>query len=178
MKLQRLLVGILFLVCSFWLLAPAPQARAGIFGALGRGAERSVLRSVGRSEAKAAERATVRAFRKDAARDAKTAAKRLLRPKTVFRYVPAKTAKREMRLGIPARTHLTAAGGPGRPLGAGNAMRRYGLGRRPETRETVRLPKGFPVRFNRAVLGKPGVGEMTSPKSLARKAVIKSVPLH
>ncbi len=178
MKLGKSLVKILFLACSFLLAGPAPQAAAGIFGALGRGAERSVMRSVGRSEAKAAERATVRAFSKDAARDASTAAKRLSRPKTVFRYVPAKTAKHEMGLGIPARTHMTAVGGPGRPMGAGKAMGRYGLNRRPGVRETVRLPKRFPVRFNRAVLGEPGVGELTSPKRIPGKAIVKAVRLH
>jgi hypothetical protein len=84
----------------------------------------------------------------------------------------------ELRRGLQPNTHMTAQGGPGRPLSPNTAKRRYGLRQRPQVRETLRLPKGYPVRSAKAFGGQPGVGELTSPKSLPPTAIQKVVPLR
>jgi hypothetical protein len=57
-------------------------------------------------------------------------------------------------------------------------MQRYGLPAKPQIRETIRIPKGTPLRFNRVIAGGRGVGELTSPKRMASKAIVKTVPLR
>jgi hypothetical protein len=119
-----------------------------------------------------------RSLAKDARRDAGTVSTRLRGERKVFRYVSKPTAAKELRFGISSGRHMTAHTGPGRPLKGLTAMRRYGLPERPEVRETVRLPKSFPARFNRALGGSPGVGEITSPARVPRKSITREIRLR
>jgi hypothetical protein len=57
-------------------------------------------------------------------------------------------------------------------------MRRYGLPRKPEVRERIRLPKGQRVRHNKVVGGERGAAELTSPKRVLSPAIKKVVPLR
>lgn len=67
---------------------------------------------------------TKEALRRDLARDRETKAKPLSRDRTVFRYTSKDRAKAELQKGIPPRSHMTASGGPGRPLSAKKAQDR------------------------------------------------------
>lgn len=117
------------------------------------------------------------ALRRDLARDRATPAKPLLRDRSALRYTTKQSARQEMRRGIPPRRHMAPAH-PGRPLAEPDAAaRKYGLPRRPEVREDIRLPRGFPVRSNKAVNGRPGVGEWTSPRRVPPSAIKKVTPL-
>lgn len=142
----------------------------------GGGLERAVLggsarRVLGRSEAR-----TI--LRLDRQAHAKVMPRQLARPKTVFRYTSKQRAAQEVRRGIPAGSHMTATGGPGRPVLASTATTRYGLLTVPQARETVRLPKGFPVRHNHVTKGARGYGELTSPKRVPPRAIRSVVPLR
>lgn len=67
---------------------------------------------------------------------------------------------------------MTASARRGPPMSPQAAQRRYGiLGHPPEARETIRLPKGFPVRSGKARHGMPGIGEKTSPRRVPPKYV-------
>jgi hypothetical protein len=55
-----------------------------------------------------------------------------------------------------------------------SAQNRLGLPVRPEAREKVLLQRGTSVRFNKALGGKPGVGEITIVKP-APKTVLRDV---
>jgi hypothetical protein len=92
-------------------------------------------------------------------------------PRTVFRYTTWRRAARELRHGIPAGHHLTATGGPGRPMTAWNARRRWGLPRLPQVRLTVRVPRGQPVRVVPVTAGKGHRYEMTSTRRIPRHAI-------
>lgn len=164
MKLQNLILAGLI---GFW---PASELAAG-------GVARAVARSVGRRlQRSAAARAAV-TLRGDLLRDRATAAKPLARPRTVFRFTTRQQAWREAAMGIAPGRHMTATAKPGRPPAAATAQHRYGLPRRPEVRETIRLPTGQPVRHNRALGGSPGVGELTSSERVPPEAIRKVVPL-
>jgi hypothetical protein len=150
-------------------LAGSPAMEAGVGAAFARGARRGISRSLVRK--------MPRTLLRDRVRDLRTPALPLTRPRTVFRYTTRGQATQELKKGIQPNRHMTATGAPGRPLGPGAAKSRYGLPQKPTIRESVHLPKGFPVRHNRALQGKPGVGELTSPKRVPPGAVRKVVPL-
>lgn len=135
-----------------------------------RGTSRGIVRGATRSVS----RAWSRLLRREAARDATTAAKPLTASRTVYRYTTAQRARREATRGLPPGTHMTSRGGPGRPLSPEVAMPRYGLPIRPEVRETILLPSGTLVRRNKVWRGRPGVGELTSPRRM-RPSVIRRV---
>lgn len=96
----------------------------------------------------------------------------------VFRFTTRARALRETKLGVGPGRHMSANAGPGRPLSAQSAKRRFGLPQKPEVRETIRIPRGQPIRLSPVAGGLPGVREITSPKRLPPAAVIKLVPVH
>lgn len=150
------LAGLLILATS---ILPLTVEAGGLGRAAARGAWRSSARIWRRSPAQM--------MRRDLVRDSAIKARPLARPRTVFRYTTKQRASVELRRGIPPGRHMTANGGPGRPLSRVAAQKRYGLPQRPGVRETIRLPKGQPVRTAKALGGRPGVGELTSSKRLS-----------
>jgi hypothetical protein len=52
------------------------------------------------------------------------------------------------------------------------------LDKAPAVRETVTLPKGFPVRPNKVVAGEAGYGELTSSERIPGDAIRKVVPIR
>jgi hypothetical protein len=98
--------------------------------------------------------------KKDLDRDNKTKTKSLPQDRTVYRYTTKDKAKIEAKKGVAPESHLTTKGGPGRPLSAAEAKRRYGLEKSPDVRETVELKKGDKVRSNRVIGGERGRGEL------------------
>jgi len=101
----------------------------------------------------------------------------LAQPRTVQRYTMMTRAQRELRHGIAPGSHMTAVARRGRPMSAQQAKQYYGLLRKPSVRETIRLPKGFPVRHSHATNAARGVRELTSPKPVPPEAVKKVVSL-
>jgi hypothetical protein len=144
-------------------------AEAGLGRAVARGAWRSSTRKLwGRSAGQV--------LRRDLVRDRAIKARPLSRPRTVFRYTSKAQARTELRRGILPGRHMTSNGGSGRPLSGVAAQQRYGLPRRPQVRETIRMPKGQPIRSAKALGGRPGVGELTSPKRLSPGGITNVVP--
>lgn len=160
--------GLASIVLCVGILGPAVSvSEAGGMGqALSRGAARG------------AHRAGEQVLKRDVARDRTTRVTPAHGTQRVFRYTTKARARVERRTGIAPGSHMTARGTAGRPLSARHAQRRYGLPEKPEVRETISLPKGHPVRRNRALGGQPGVGEVTSTKRVPPKAIEKVVPLR
>jgi hypothetical protein len=155
-------------------------------GSVGRALARGVARrATGRVAGRAASGAPRAITRQEAsrilrldARNHRAPAKPLARPLTVQRYTMAGRAASEMKRGIPPGRHMTASARPGPPLNPQAAQRRYGiLGKAPQVRETIRLPKGFPVRSGKVQHGMPGVGEKTSPQRVPPK-YLSATPLR
>ncbi len=156
MKICKVFLGI-GLMLGLALISPA---EAGGFGkALGRSMMKRVLRA-------------------DLIRDRGTVAKVLVKPRTVFRYTSRTQAAQEAKYGLAPRTHMTSTGGPGRPLSAQAAQKRYGLPAKPQVRETLRLNANHAVKHNKALGGAPGYGELTSPKRISPNAIRRIVPLR
>ncbi len=130
--------------------------------------------SLGKAFARAA---VSKMLRRDVARDAATAAKPLARSRHVWRYTTRKQASREARYGLAPHRHVTAQTIRGRPPSPSTAQHRYGLPKRPQVRETWRLPAGTPVRSNKALGGAAGVGELTSSKRLPAGDLVRTIPL-
>ena len=80
--------------------------------------------------------------------------------------------------GIPAGSHMTSRAGPGRPLSAEGAQKKYGLPRPPERVLTVRVPKSQPVKSTRAIGGRPGVGEFSSTRTIPPAAIKEVNPVR
>lgn len=157
---MAILAGLLILTSGLLPLT----AEAGLGKAAMRGAWRSSTRKLwGRS--------ATQVMRRDLARDSAIKARPLARSRTVFRYTSKAQARSELRRGIGPGRHMTSHGGPGHPLSSATAQKRYGLLGRPQVRETIRLPKGQPVRTAKALGGRPGVGELTSTKRLSPLAI-------
>jgi hypothetical protein len=148
------------------LLSPVSAGASGVGKSLARSAGRRVL---GRSSS------SIRL--RDARNHALAKAKPLSSPRSVNRFTGRAQAQRELRTGIAPNRHMTATAPAGRPLSQPNAQRRFGLPRQPQVRETIRLPKGFPVRHNHAVSAGRGVAELTSPKRVPPTAIRKVRPL-
>jgi hypothetical protein len=145
-------------------------------GALGCGrVARSAARGAGKSLSGPIGHRSSSVLRRDLARDRLTAAKPLRKSTKVFRYTSAARARKEAASGIKKGSHFTARAGRGRPLSSKKAMRRYGLPKRPQARETVILPKGAPVRRNKVLGGEPGIGEISTAKRVPAGAVKKVV---
>ncbi len=98
--------------------------------------------------------------------------------RTVFRFTTKERALGEARRGLPPETHMTARGGPGRPMTPDHARQRWGLPKTPEVRETIRLPKRTPVQPHKALGGERGAGTLTSPKRLPPSVIKDVTPLH
>ncbi len=139
----------------------------------GRGLARGVAKGMLRS----GEKRMTALLARDARRDAVTAIRRLRSPRSVFRYVVPDAARKEARRGLAAGTHFTTRALPGRPMSGIRAWGKYGLPRIPRLREHVTLPKGTPVRFNRALGGGRGVGEIGIAKRLPMTAINRTVRL-
>lgn len=154
--------------------AVARGAARGLAKSTGRAATRSVVRS---TEKQAVKRA-VQIQRKDLLNHRHTPVRPLGAPRTVFRYTTPNRAGAEIRAGIAPGRHMTATAPSGRPLSPLSAQRRFGLQKAPTVRETIVLPKGFPVRHNKVPGGTPGIGEVTSSRSVPRSAIQKVVPLR
>jgi hypothetical protein len=151
-----------------WLIVAQAEA-----GGLGKAAARGLSRGLFRRSAISRSRTAL--FRRDLVRDRAIKARPLTRQRTVFRYTSKARARTELRRGVASGRHMTANGGPGRPLSRVAAQKRYGLPRRPQVRETIRLPKGYPVRTAKVVGGRPGVGELTSSRRLSPTAITNVV---
>lgn len=173
---MRLQVAIQRGLCLVLALCFASVAEAG---GLGRATTRGAARSLKQAAAKRAVHARTRNFyRREHLRDVRTPARPLTRPRTVYRYAPARRAHYEQRHGIAPYRHLASRPARGRPLGSKNARIVYGLPRKPTAVETVRLPVRQPVKFNRVVAGGRGRGEITSPRRLVPEAVWAVHPMH
>lgn len=109
----------------------------------------------------------------DRKRDAATLPKTNPQSRTVQRYTQWEQARREAQTGIAPGSHMTPGIHPGRPLSALGAARRYGLPKMPTARETIVIPLGAPLRKNKALGGQPGVGELTSSKTIAPAAIAR-----
>lgn len=164
---KGLLAGLLMIATA---MAAPPAAEGGSLA-------RSVFRGTMKGATRAFRRGPGQILRRDLLRDRATRVRPLARNRTVFRYTTKKQARQELRRGIRPGSHTTSRAVPGRPPGPGLAQRRYGLPRQPQVRETIHLPKGHPVRLNKALGGRPGTGEITSTKPLSPKAIRKVVPL-
>lgn len=116
-------------------------------------------------------------LRRDVIRAAATVAKPLSRPRRVWRYTSRRQAAIDARQGLAQGRHMTARVTGGRSPSGETAQRRYGLVEKPEVRETWRLQPGMPIRFNKALGGAPGTGEITSTKRLQPESLIKMTPL-
>jgi hypothetical protein len=154
MKICNIILVFLALTTSF------SPAEAGGFGKL-----------VGRAIMK-------KTLRADLIRDRATVAKTLTKPRTVFRYTSRVQSAREAKQGLAPRTHMTSTAGPGRPLSAQAAQKRYGLPSTPQVRETLRLDGNQAVKLNKALGGQPGYGELTSPKRISPKSIRRIIPLR
>lgn len=108
----------------------------------------------------------------------RTPSRALPEGRTVFRFTTKERALDEARRGLPPEAHMTARGGPGRPLAPDHVRQRWGLPKTPEVRETIRLPKGTPVQLHKALGGDRGVGALTSPEPLPPSVIKKVTPLH
>ena len=155
---------------------------AGVGHALARGATRGLTRSAERSTARTAEKQAARRVavieRRDAWNHLHTPARRLPAPRTVYRYTSPEQARRELHTGIAPGRHMTATAPAGRPPSPATAAKQYGLRQPPGVRETVRLPRGFPVRHDKVPGGRPGTGEITSPRRVPPSAIKKVTPLR
>jgi hypothetical protein len=131
-----------------------------------------------RAAARAASRRAMRAqvFKLDARRH-RVPVRPLPQARTVHRYTTKTRAQQELRHGIPPGSHMTALARRGRPVSAQQAKQYYGLLQKPSVRETIQLPKGFPVRHSHATNAERGVRELTSPKRVPPEAIKKVTPL-
>jgi hypothetical protein len=160
-----------------------------------RGALRGVLRSLERGEARSLNRQVVRSLdrrtvrslersrlhdltRRDLLIHKYTRPVPVTNPRGVFRFTTRDRALSDLRRGIAPNRHMTSHVSPGRQLSADSAVRRFGLLRLPEVRETILIPRGQPIRSNKVVGGAPGVGEVTSTRRLPPKAIKHLVPIR
>lgn len=144
-------------VLAGMLIFPAAEA-----GSLGKAFARSAVSKI---------------LRVDRVRDAATIAKPLARSRQVWRYTTRQQAARDARYGLSPHRHMTSQTTRGRTPSPSTAQHRYGLPKRPQVRETWRLPAGTPVRSNKALGGAPGVGELTSSKRLPPENLVRTIPL-
>jgi hypothetical protein len=117
-------------------------------------------------------------LRRDAARDATTRSVRLTNSRAVARYTSQTRARLERRTGISSGSHFTSRLHRGRPMSSKNARLRLGLPKRPSVRESVVLRKGTQVRFNKALHGRPGIGEITIVRRVPRENIQRIVRLR
>lgn len=169
----------LFPVVLFALGLFSPQmSHAGGYGrAVARGAFRGASRPLARSSERAMARVhpQVRPNRSAVAerlRDLHIRPKAMPQARTVRRAVTAKQLRVEQRHGISMNRHLTSRPARGRIPTAGHFQKTYGIRHKVGYVETVRIPKGHPVRFAKVWGGGRGRGEMTSPKRLPPRQIV------
>lgn len=141
-------------------------------------AGRTMARGIAKGAVRSAEKRMAAVLVRDARRDAVTAITRLPAPRAVFRYVVPDAARAETRSGFSAGAHFSSAAVPGRPLSGVRAWQKYGLPKVPKVRESVVLPKGTSVRFNRALGGQRGVGEISIARPMPATAIERTVRLR
>jgi hypothetical protein len=124
-----------------------------------------------RPSARALSRGASRWLSQDRTMHRTTSALPLRKPATVRRYTSLGQAQAEARRGLAPNTHMTAPVRPGRPPSAAEAQRRFGLPRRPTAVETLRIPKGTPVRKGRVAAEQRRRWEWTSPRTIPPGAV-------
>jgi hypothetical protein len=134
-------------------------------------------RAATKGAAASVRKSMARVFRLDRIRDARTPASRLARPRTTFRYVTPQQARTEASRGIAAGRHLTSRAMRGRPLTTSAAAARYGLPTNKTMRLTVGLPAGTRLRFNKALRGGRGIGEITTTRRVPPEAIRRVVQL-
>jgi len=147
-------------------LAPHPAYGQGL-----------AARTAARGAAMSARKAIAKVLRLDRIRDARTPISRLAWPRTTFRYATPEQARAAVSRGIAERSHFTSRALRGRPLRVSAAAARYGLPAGKTTRLTVTLPAGTRVRFNKALRGGRGVGEITTADRVAPGAVRRVIHL-
>lgn len=115
---------------------------------------------------------------RDLVRDRAATARPLAKDRVVSRFTSKSQADYERQHGLGAGMHMTSREiHPGRAPSDITAMKTYGLKKRPEVREQVRIPKGTSVKINKAYGGKPGTGEITLAERLPPGTVGKVIPL-
>ena len=134
-------------------------------------------RAAARGAATSVKKSMAKALRLDRIRDARTPISRLAGPRTTFRYAAPQQARTEASRGIAAGSHFTSRAVRGRPLKTSGAAARYGLPAGKTTRLTVTLPAGTRVRFNKALRGGRGIGEITTADRVPPSAVRRVVQL-
>lgn len=168
MNLRKVFIGAL--AVTVLSMQSVPATGGGLGKAAARGATKSASKTLNKGLAQK--------LRRDLVRDRKTRVRLLHRDRHVFRFTSKKRAQQELRKGLRPATHMTSRAAPGRPPSSLQARSTYGLPRKPEVRERIHLKRGEPVRFNRALGGKPGKGEFTSPKRIPPQAIEEVVPLR
>jgi hypothetical protein len=144
-----------------------------------RSVERDAFRSIDRKAMRSLERGRLRNItRLDLLNHERARVAPITNPRAVFRFTTRDKALNELRQGIAPNHHMTAYAGPGRPLSADSAMRRFGLPIKPQVRETIIIPSRQPIRLNKVVGGAAGVGEVTSTRRLPPEVIRRLVPLH
>jgi hypothetical protein len=155
-------IGALFLAC---LLACANSSAARI----------PMRRGIwSHPQERRAPQAMAETLRRDLSRDRITPERILPRDRFVDRYTRLSRSRAEARIGLSAGTHLTSRVRRGHPMSAQTVQERYGLPKLPQVRERILLKRGTSVKFNKALGGKPGVGELTVVKPASR-TVLKNV---
>ena len=169
---MSLFLKILWIYLLFLLISAVPlEAEAAGIG-------KRVYHGVARKTLKSNPKMIAQVMQRDLKRDQATKAVSLTNGRTVHRYVSTTTARKELHKGIPPQSHMTSRATPGRPLSVFKAQRQFGLSKAPKMRETIKIQKGQPVRFNKVLGGGRGKGEITSSRSIPPESIRKVVPLH
>jgi hypothetical protein len=134
-------------------------------------------RAAARGAAASVRKSMANVLSRDLIRDARTPVSRLARSRMTFRYATPQRARTEASRGIAAGSHFTSRALRGRPLSTSAAAARYGLPAGKTTRLTVTLPAGTRVRFNKALRGGRGIGEITTADRVAPSGVRRVVHL-
>jgi hypothetical protein len=167
---------------AFFYLGVINISAAGLGRVVAKGAVRGLARSTEPSTVRSAEKRALRSSieiqRRDSWNHLHTPVRPLPAPRTVFRYTSPSKARRELRTGIAPGRHMTATAPAGRPPSPTTAAKQYGLLNLPRVRETIQLPKGFPGRHDKVPGGRPGIGEITSPKRVPQSAIKRVTPLQ
>lgn len=165
MTMTRAIATVVTAILLTGVVPPPANAQGKAARAAARGAVASVKKSM------------ANVLRRDLIRDARTPVSRLGRSRTTFRYVAPQRARVEASRGITSGSHFTSRALRGRPLSASAAAARYGLPAGKTTRLTVTLPAGTRVRFNKALRGGRGIGEITTADRVAPSAIRRVVTL-
>ncbi len=159
------------LTLAITLLLAAGVAPHPVFG------QGKATRAAARGAATSVRKSMAKVLRLDLVRDARTPISRLARARRTFRYATPQQARTEASRGIATGSHFTSRALRGRPLGRSAAAARYGLPAGKTTRLTVTLPAGTRVRFNKALRGGRGIGEITTADRVAPSGVRRVVQL-